>query len=102
MPTKFKEGNKTVTRKPDFTLNIGDKKYYWEHLGLLDVKEYSKNWEKRRSLYHKNGLSDKLITTDDMNGIKIQKLSKILDDLIDGALKETKGNKFSDHHYELY
>ena len=86
--------------KPDFTIWIGDQIYYWEHLGMLDQGRYFKNWQERKSAYSRNGLSDYLITTDDLKGIHQEKIDGIIDDIISGQLKG-KDCEFSRHHYQL-
>lgn len=52
---------------PDFTIRhpITGKYYYWEHFGMIDVKEYSQNTFSKLSLYTNHGIfpSIRLITT---------------------------------------
>jgi exodeoxyribonuclease V alpha subunit len=39
--------------KPDFTITLSNgKKIYWEHLGKLNDRSYSKDWSERRNIYH--------------------------------------------------
>lgn len=94
--------NKGLTIHPDFTIQIGGKQYFWEHLGELDLKRYALNWAERRKDYETNGLADCLVTTDDLEGVKEEKILPVIDDLVRGKLKETTENKFSKHHYQLY
>ena len=96
----FKNINFTI--HPDFTIQVGDRKYYWEHLGILDAKRYYKDWIKRRDNYRENGLIDCLITTDDLEGVKDEKVCRVIEDIIHGKLVETIDSKFSNHHYQLY
>ena len=88
---------------PDFTIKLGEKKLFLEHLGMLnDKKYYHKFTQVKRPTYEKNGLSDVLITTDDSNGVKIEKIVELIRDLKTNNLKKTPDSKFSEHHYELY
>ncbi|MEW6010368.1 MAG: ATP-dependent RecD-like DNA helicase [Euryarchaeota archaeon] len=43
---------------PDFTIESsdGETTYYWEHLGMLNVPEYRKKWEKKLEWYLKNDI----------------------------------------------
>jgi ATP-dependent exoDNAse (exonuclease V) alpha subunit len=92
---------KEVEVHPDFTLIIGDRRYYWEHLGMLDRDDYAEDWEERRKAYERKGLADSLITSDDSYGIRAEKVSGVIRDLVDGRPIETSGNPFSRHHYVL-
>jgi len=47
---------------PDFTISWKGKKYYWEHVGRLDLKEYKKHWEEKE-LWYKTHFPGQLITT---------------------------------------
>jgi ATP-dependent DNA helicase RecQ len=47
---------------PDFTIACKGKIYYWEHLGMLDVEDYEKEWEFKKTLYQRN-FPGQLITT---------------------------------------
>jgi len=103
---KYEEGllfkNKELTVHPDFTILVGNKRYFWEHLGKLDVERYSKDWLIRKGDYEKNGFIDTLITTDDLEGVKGERILEVIDDIVNGKLKDTSENKFSKHHYQLY
>ncbi|MDH5686344.1 MAG: ATP-dependent RecD-like DNA helicase [Candidatus Bathyarchaeota archaeon] len=88
--------------KPDFTVNINGMTYYWEHLGELDLKEYWTKWVARRDWYKTNGKFDDLITTDDLGGVREQKILEMFEDLRRGELKVTGDDLPSKHHYELY
>ena len=89
--------------KPDFTIKLGKKKLFLEHLGMLSDKKYSQEFTQlKRPTYEKNGLSDDLITTDDSNGVKTEKILELIRDLKTNKLKKTPDSKFSEHHYELY
>lgn len=94
--------NKGVTIHPDFTIWVGDRKYYWEHLGELDDELYFRNWAERRKDYEENGLIDYLITTDDLEGLRDDLVLRVINDIVSGHLKDTPESKFSKHHYQLY
>lgn len=99
---ELKKDGKIIRIHPDFTIEIGTKRYFLEHLGMLDMKEYYKDWKERVELYAKNGLITNLITTDDAEGIKQEKLDKLMTDILEGNLKDSKKGDFSEHHYQLY
>lgn len=88
--------------KPDFTIYVDDKTYYWEHLGELDLKEYWTKWVARRDWYRSNGKYDVLITTDDLGGVKNEIILRIFEDIKKGKLKTTEDSQISGHHYKLY
>lgn len=96
-----KEGGGIATIHPDFTIKIGDTEYYWEHLGQLDLKNYSTDWKERKDLYAANGLLDRLITSDDLNGVRDEIVSKLIDDIRTGRPVATTDPPFSKHHYKL-
>lgn len=88
---------------PDFTIYLKNGgKMFWEHLGMLDTRKYYNDWQDRRKSYKEHGLEDTLITTDDLNGVKHDKITELIENIKEFELKVTKGNKFSNHHYELY
>ncbi len=93
---------KPVEVKPDFTITINERTYYWEHLGMLDQKDYSRDWQERKTAYKNTGLADFLITTDDLNGVEDEILRNIIDDMVNDNIQESKDTAFSDHHYLLY
>jgi len=94
--------NKTYKIKPDFTIEVNGKTYYWEHLGMLDMSEYANDWQRRREDFEANDKVDFLITTDDLGGIKEEILLKVITDIKRESLKTTPQSKFSKHHYQLY
>jgi hypothetical protein len=58
---------------PDFTLIMPDgREIYWEHLGMLRNRQYRQKWEYKKSVYEKNGISEKngnlIISMDKSNG----------------------------------
>lgn len=95
--------NLTYKIHPDFTIYLREgKKIFWEHLGMLDTRKYYNDWQDRRKSYKEHGLEDYLITTDDLNGVKYDKISELIEQIKENELKITTENKFSNHHYELY
>lgn len=46
------------TRYPDFTIDdeIKGTKTYWEHLGMLELKDYRRSWEKKLAWYRANDI----------------------------------------------
>jgi exodeoxyribonuclease V alpha subunit len=88
---------------PDFTIfSRNNKKIFWEHLGMLDMRKYYNDWQARKNDYNEHGYSDVLITTDDLNGVKHEKIAQVIEDIKELNLKDTTDSKFSKHHYELY
>ena len=70
---------------PDFVILHKDKKYYWEHLGMLNNVKYRKDWAEKKALY----LSDESInlrtTEDKANGaINCDDVLKIIDEIKNG------------------
>jgi hypothetical protein len=96
----FENGSRKI--KPDFTVYVNERTYYWEHLGELDDKEYWTRWKVRRDWYKENGKYQNLVTTDDLGGVKQERILKVIKDISEDHLEDTAGNKFSDHHYLLY
>jgi hypothetical protein len=47
---------------PDFTVSWKGKKYFWEHVGRLDLADYKKHWEEKRAWY-KEHFPGQLVTT---------------------------------------
>lgn len=94
---------KRVPIRTDFTILIKGKKYYWEHLGMINKASYKKTWnEIKLPTYRKNNMLDFLITTDELNGIEDSKIAQIIEDIYSGNLSnEDKSKKYSFHHYSL-
>jgi hypothetical protein len=99
-PLYFEKGPDKI--KPDFTIYVDDKTYYWEHLGEPDLKQYWTDWLARRDWYKANGKFDNLITTDDLGGVKQEKILALFEAFRKGEFKVTKDSELSLHHYELY
>jgi hypothetical protein len=65
----FAPRNAADYRLPDFTVNLGGKTYFWEHLGMLDRDSYARAWRRKREWYERNGFVARLITSaDDADG----------------------------------
>jgi hypothetical protein len=94
-------GGRTVTIKPDFTIRCGARTFYWEHLGMLDRAEYSRDWRERVGGYHAKGLAEYLVTTDDLGGVRRERLGQVIADLVAGRPEGDGGHDFSLHHYSL-
>ena len=56
---------------PDFTVSYEGDTYYWEHLGMLTVPAYREQWERKRQWYEQNGYSNRLITSEESPGGRI-------------------------------
>jgi len=93
---------KSYTIHPDFTIEVNGGTYYWEHLGILDIRDYYEDWAKRKQDYIENGYYETLITTDDLEGVSKEKIGNIVQDLIKNSLTVSKDERFSKHHYKLY
>ena len=91
----------TVSVKPDFTVMCGGRTFYWEHLGMLDRADYSRDWRSRRAGYRANGLEDSLVTTDDLGGVRQEKLREVIAALIVARPDGDGATEFSLHHYSL-
>ncbi|AXI08445.1 ATP-dependent DNA helicase RecQ [Oceanobacillus zhaokaii] len=39
--------------EPDFTIEVGEKDIYWEHLGMIGTETYDKRWLKKIDIYEK-------------------------------------------------
>src|SRR4030095_15309914 len=73
-----------VKVKTDFTVISQGKIWYWEHLGRLGNKVYERNWKNlKRPTYKTNGLDADLITSDELKGLSIDKIEKVIELLIE-------------------
>lgn len=99
LPLKFRD----YDIHPDFTIRLAnDRTIYWEHLGMLDVRKYYRDWQKRTEDYKDHGIFDDLVTTDDLNGIRHEKIEAVIEAIRTGQLQTTHKHRLSSHHYELY
>jgi energy-coupling factor transporter ATP-binding protein EcfA2 len=63
---------------PDFTVSWKGKKYYWEHVGRLDIKGYKKHWEEKETWYKTYFPGQLIITYESENQSK--DIEKIIND----------------------
>lgn len=101
---QFPEVNGEKIRiKTDFTIYTKRNVFYWEHLGLLEKNSYKRKWlEVKKPTYEKAGLSDSLITTDELNGINDDKIISIIQNILEGEVgTEDKLFRYSKHHFSL-
>jgi len=98
-PLELKANGRAVPIKPDFTITVGDATVYWEHLGMLDVTTYRKDWIIRRKLYQDAGLEQELVTTDDRTGVRQERIDVVIQDILNGSLAGAP--RASLHHYSL-
>src|SRR5439155_8436095 len=49
---------------PDFTITWAGERYYWEHVGRLDLDEYRNHWETKNGWYEKY-FPGRLVTTEE-------------------------------------
>jgi exodeoxyribonuclease V alpha subunit len=95
-------GKRDYAIHPDFTITIGDRKIFWEHLGMLDIRKYYRDWLRCKEDYKDHSYFDNVITTDDLEGIDNNIIDQIIRDIKKGKLKTSSVSKFSNHHYQLY
>lgn len=100
-PRELPFEGRSVKVRPDFTVQIGDRTFYWEHLGMLDRQDYTRDWRERRRAYQAAGLENALLTTDDAAGVSAEALDAVISDLTSGALGGRADLGFSAHHYAL-
>ena len=76
--------DKKVRIKTDFTIYTKKGAYYWEHLGLLNKHYYKKQWlNYKLPTYKSINALDRLITTDESNGINDDKIISIIQNIFD-------------------
>lgn len=63
---------------PDFTISWRGKKYFWEHVGRLDLEGYKKHWEEKESWYKTHFPEQLIITYESENQSK--HIEKIIND----------------------
>ena len=94
-------GDRLVTVHPDFVVHVGGRKYFWEHLGMLDRQDYSNDWRLRRKAYEAEGLDDALVTSDDLNGVRQTAIDQLINDLMANLPQGSGASEYSKHHYTL-
>lgn len=68
--------------RPDFTIIRRTRTWYWEHLGMLDHRSYALDWEWRERWYARMGLTERLITSKEIDGIDSLAIEKLATDRI--------------------
>ena len=87
---------------PDFAVTTGGRTIFWEHLGMLDRRDYAAKWRSRVAGYRAEGLKNALVTTDDLGGLRHDRLLAVIDDIVqDRIVDNPNAIEFSDHHYTL-
>jgi hypothetical protein len=96
-------GDDQLPMKTDFTLITQKGIWYWEHLGRLGNKKYDWTWHNvKKKTYDKYGLMDRLITSDERNGINPAKLKEIIEIIVNNLVEsEDSTNRYSKHHFSL-
>ena len=77
----FARDNDKDFRLPDFTVSFDGDTYYWEHLGMLNLPQYKRDWERKKQWYADNGFADLLLTSEDgldgsIDAAAIEKLAR--------------------------
>jgi ATP-dependent DNA helicase RecQ len=62
---------------PDFTITWKNKTYYWEHLGMLDVESYERDWREKKKWYEKH-FAGRLITTEESSTLSDDSVALIM------------------------
>jgi exodeoxyribonuclease V alpha subunit len=87
---------------PDFAVTCGGRTVFWEHLGMLDRRDYATDWRSRVAGYRAEALADALVTTDDLAGLRHERLLAVVDDIVKSKLAgDLDTREFSDHHHSL-
>ena len=96
-------GDEELPMKTDFTLITKKGIWYWEHLGRLGNKKYEWTWHNvKKKTYDEFGLMDKLITTDERNGINPDKIKEIIEIIVSSLVEsEDSTHRYSQHHFSL-
>ncbi|WP_257138192.1 MULTISPECIES: ATP-dependent RecD-like DNA helicase [Streptomyces] len=81
--------------RPDFTITtIDGRTVYWEHAGMLDLPDYARKWELKKTWYAENdvlphtqggGRNGSLMWTDDLNGADAQAWSAFASEVLGAA-----------------
>jgi exodeoxyribonuclease V alpha subunit len=66
-------------RLPDFTISYKGRKFYWEHLGMLNLATYKEDWIRKKAWYESHGQIENVITSQesDEGGIDSLEIEKI-------------------------
>lgn len=100
-PLNLPIDGRDIQVRPDFTIRCQGKTFYWEHLGMLDRADYSRDWQARLAGYKSAGLGEYLVTTDDLGGVRQEKLGDVMSALLTATLAGETDSGFSLHHYSL-
>ncbi len=68
---------------------------------MLDRADYSRDWQARLAGYKEAGLADRLVTTDDLGGVRQEKLHDVVGAVVEAAPAGDPDSGFSLHHYCL-
>lgn len=74
-----------ITVHPDFTVYDPDegKTWYWEHCGMLEKPDYASDWERKKKLYERHGITEEtnlIITRDVAGAIDAQSIKELIED----------------------
>ena len=61
---------------PDFTIEWGGKNHYWEHLGMLELEDYEREWQLKKTWYETH-FPGQLITTKESSTLSQETKQKI-------------------------
>jgi hypothetical protein len=80
----------TTWKLPDFTFfdDADDPAVFWEHLGMLDVRDYAAGWARKRQWYANQGYVEgrDLVWTSEVDGLDATKVDEVI-----AAVKERLG-----------
>jgi hypothetical protein len=67
---------------PDFTFldDADDPAVFWEHLGMLDVRDYAAGWARKRQWYANQGYTEErdLVWTSEVDGLDAAKVDEVI------------------------
>ncbi len=100
-------GDSKGYRKPDFTIPTNGTEIYWEHCGMMGVSDYRQNWEEKKEVYHKNGISEEkgnlIVTVDDLSGgINSREIKEIIDEKLKNKNNENEKKEKDDFENMIY
>ena len=100
---EYQTNNNKFNIHPDFFIKMNDGRYYyWEHLGMLTDPTYRKNWRERFEIYKNNGDYERVITTDELNGISDERIESVIHNIINNKITgKTNSVEYSQNHYSL-
>lgn len=88
---------------PDFEIRFADGRVvFWEHLGRVTSQSYMKDWDKRREIYEAQDDFDKVVTTDELQGISDEKIERIVEKIVSNEqVSEDNSGRYSKMHFSL-